>query len=165
MLRGGVGRVLGVWWINGSAESLGNRSCRLVAGSPEETEQTRGGRDVQWATIGESCGAELVLVVGGTPWLFSALQSIGGKVASKRVTSEQAGAAAPCEHWRSVTIVEGLTCGAPGVEGMDRRRSAIPKGDGTACLELVRESLATNGRFPVVQVTFDTSTDHGNRCQ
>ena len=118
-----------------------------------------------WATIVESCGAEPVLVVGGTLWLFSALHMIGGKVRSKRMTSDQAGAAASCEHWRSVTIVEVLTCGAPGVEGTDRRRSAILKGDGTACLELVREILAAHGRFPVVQVAFDTSTDHGNRCQ
>ena len=123
----------------------------MVGGPPGE--QTRGGREVLWATIGESCGAELVLVVGGTLSLFSALQMIGGKVASKRVTSDQAGAAAPCEHWRSVTLVEILTCAALVLGRIAGRRvAAILRGAGAACMELVREILATeatHGGFSV----------------
>ena len=106
-----------------------------------------------------------MLAVGAPFVSHEQLKMMWGGVASDHAGAG-AGAAAPCEPWQAVALVEAGTCGALGLRRIDRgRMSTVLKEAGRPCMELVRAILATHGGCSVVEVALETSTDYGSRYQ
>ena len=88
-----------------------------------------------------------MLVVGGRIWLCRGAEDDGAQ-GGEEGASDQAGAAAPCEPWQAVAIVEVQACAGLGLRGVGRRRvSRILKGAGTARMGLVGRSRGSAGRY------------------